>query len=94
MRGRKGPESETLLERLPELAQEHQEKLEELITIQEVETAINDLPNAKATLPYGLRAEFYTKFKNVVAGVWLSLFFARRMNIRDCHRLSREPMQS
>lgn len=58
-----------LLESLPQLTEEEQESLAQPITIQEIEQAIDEMPNSKAPGPDGLCAEFYKKFKSAVSSV-------------------------
>lgn len=72
--GRKDPECGNLLEYLPELAEEERDSLSQVITLQEVEKAIDDLTNSKTPGPDGLNAEFYKKYKSAVSGMLLDVF--------------------
>lgn len=73
VQGRKDPICAELLGSLPQLAEDEQERLEQPITIQEVERAIDDLPNSKTPGPDGLSAEFYKKYKSVISSVILDV---------------------
>lgn len=53
---------------MPRLNDEIKERLEESISVKEVESAIDELPIKKSPGPDGLTAAIYKKYKNVVAG--------------------------
>lgn len=74
VQGKGAPAWVKLLEALPQLAEEEAESLSQPITLQEVERAIDDLPNSKTPGPDGISAEFFKKFKGVLASLLLQVF--------------------
>lgn len=60
---------------MPKLADELKERLEQPITLGEVEKAIDDLKGGKSPGPDGLGAEFYKVFKDRAAPFLHRVFF-------------------
>ena len=58
---------------LPKLNKEEIENLNRPITSMEIETAINNLPTNKSSIPDGFTGEFYQKFREELTPILLKL---------------------